>query len=102
MGIASVSLFGSVARGQASVASDIDLLVRYDPAARLSLLDVVHIENYLAGVFGRPVQLVREPIKRPRMRARRGRAAECLLAIHPSAFATSSAISSVSSATRPA
>jgi len=70
MGIASVSLFGSVARGQASAASDIDLLVRYDPAARLSLLDVVHIENYLAGVFGRPVQLVREPIERPRMRAR--------------------------------
>lgn len=70
MGIESVSLFGSVARGQETRESDIDLLVRYNPTAHLSLLDIVHIENYLAGELGRPVQMVREPIKRSRIRER--------------------------------
>jgi len=70
MGVRSVSLFGSVARARETPESDIDLLVRYDPAAHLSLLDVVHIENFLSDRLGRPVQLVRDPIKRPGVRER--------------------------------
>jgi predicted nucleotidyltransferase len=70
MGVESMSLFGSIARDQAGPESDIDLLVRYDRKARVSLLDVIRIENHLARLLGRHVQLVSDPIKRARVRER--------------------------------
>ena len=44
-GIVRLSLFGSVARGDAGQESDIDLLAAFDKSRRLSLLDVVGIER---------------------------------------------------------
>ena|ERR1700722_11413958 len=70
MGVVSLSLFGSVAREEAGAESDIDLLALYDHDAHLSLIDVVHIENFLQNLFGKSVQLVSEPIKRAAVRER--------------------------------
>lgn len=56
-GIASLEVFGSVARGEQGRDSDVDLLYVLKPGARLgfSLFD---LEDELATIFGRPVDLV--------------------------------------------
>ena len=42
-GIQSLALFGSVARGDADPDSDVDLAVKFDPAARISLIGLVRL-----------------------------------------------------------
>lgn len=51
-----ISVFGSVARGDAHGASDIDFLVEFEPHS--SLLDLIHLEDALADLLGRPVDVV--------------------------------------------
>ena len=63
-GVTRLSLFGSTARAD----SDIDLLAAFDDARGLSLLDVIGIENKLADLLGRPVDLIEEGTLRPRAR----------------------------------
>jgi uncharacterized protein len=46
----SAALFGSVARGEDTELSDIDLLVDFDPAS--SLFDVMHLEDDLRSLLG--------------------------------------------------
>jgi predicted nucleotidyltransferase len=53
-------LFGSVLRDDFAAASDVDVLVRFDPAAALSALDFVAIQDELTELFGRSVDLVEE------------------------------------------
>lgn len=60
LGVDRLALFGSFARETAGPHSDIDLLGRLDDSKRLSLIDVIHIENHLADLLGRPVDLVDE------------------------------------------
>jgi predicted nucleotidyltransferase len=57
-GIAHLRLFGSVARGDQSPGSDIDLLADFDEGSRVSLLTVIHIENRLSNLFGCKVDLI--------------------------------------------
>ena len=57
-GIVELGLFGSAVRGELRPDSDIDVLVSFEPESRLSLLDVAHIENELADLVGRRVDLV--------------------------------------------
>lgn len=54
--IASVQVFGSVARGEETASSDIDLLVT--PADDASLFDLAQFELDLEAVFERPVDVV--------------------------------------------
>ena len=56
--IAKLELFGSYSRGDATPASDIDLLVTFAGDAEWSLIDHVHIENELSDVLGRTVDLI--------------------------------------------
>ncbi|MFZ5921585.1 MAG: nucleotidyltransferase family protein [Chloroflexota bacterium] len=59
------SLFGSVLREDFRPDSDIDVLVSFAPDARISLFDLVDMENELKDVFGRDVDLVeKEAIQR--------------------------------------
>ena len=51
-----IAVFGSVARGEAHAASDIDFLVEFEP--RSSLLDLIHLEDALAALLGRRVDVV--------------------------------------------
>ena len=65
-GVTSLALFGSFARGQATEASDIDILVRFDgPATSKSYFGV---QFYLEDLLGRPVDLVTDKALRPRFR----------------------------------
>lgn len=65
MGVRRASIFGSVARGDAVITSDIDILVELDPAAHVSLFELVGIELRLAQIFGRKVDVVSKGGLRP-------------------------------------
>lgn len=69
------SLFGSVTRPeQFRDDSDVDVLVRFDEAARVSLFDISHMETELRELFGRHVDLAeREGIEQSPNAYRRDR-----------------------------
>jgi hypothetical protein len=67
-GASNVRVFGSVARGEADDASDIDLLV--DMATGRSLLDLGGLLMDLEQLFGQRVDVVTEHGLRPRVRDR--------------------------------
>lgn len=56
-GIVHLRLHGSLARDEASPQSDVDLIAEFDPSRRLSLLDMVALENRLADLLGVAVDL---------------------------------------------
>lgn len=66
-GASNVRVFGSVARGEATASSDIDLLV--DFADDRTLLDQAGLARDLASLFGRPVDVVTEHGLKPAIRA---------------------------------
>jgi len=67
-GIRHLSLFGSAARGEAGPDSDIDLRVELDPDARVTLIGLAGLELRLGNLLGRKVDLLPEPIQKPRLR----------------------------------
>ncbi len=69
-GIRHLSLFGSVARGDASPDSDVDLAAELDPAAHIGLFGLGALERRLAALVGRRVDLLPEPVEKPRLRVR--------------------------------
>jgi predicted nucleotidyltransferase len=64
-GVIHAAIFGSVARGDAVVGSDIDVLVELDPAAHVSLFELAGIERRLAEILGRKVDVVSKRGLRP-------------------------------------
>jgi predicted nucleotidyltransferase len=68
-GIVRLSLFGSMARNDAGPHSDVDLLAAFDENCRLSLLDIIHIENQLADLLGCPVDLSEEGMLKPHVQS---------------------------------
>jgi predicted nucleotidyltransferase len=66
-GVRHAAVFGSVARGDATASSDIDVLVELDPEARVSLYDLMGIELRLRQIFGRKVDVVSRRGLRPRL-----------------------------------
>ena len=66
--VAQLSVFGSVARGEADEASDIDLLV--DFSRRKSLLALVALERQLSAALGKKVDLLTEAAISPYLRDR--------------------------------
>ena len=56
--IRELALFGSVLRDDFGPESDIDVLVEFEPQARLGIFDLVRMQSELEAVFGRPVDLV--------------------------------------------
>jgi uncharacterized protein len=58
LGVIHASIFGSVARGDATADSDIDVLVELDPDAHVSLFDLSGIQRSLSEILGRKVDVV--------------------------------------------
>lgn len=56
--ITELALFGSVLREDFRSDSDVDMLVRFVPRAPWTLLDLINMENELADLIGRDVDLV--------------------------------------------
>ena len=69
MGVAGLSLFGSVARGDAGPNSDVDLAARFDPAAQVGMVKYGAIAERLRTLLRAPIDLVGEPARTARMQA---------------------------------
>jgi predicted nucleotidyltransferase len=65
--VKSLAVFGSLARGEATPASDIDLLVEFDRP--VGLFEFIRLKLYLEELTGRHVDLVTLDVLRPAMRA---------------------------------
>jgi len=64
--ITEFALFGSVLRDDFRPDSDVDVLVRFSPESRWSLLDVIEMTEGLEVMFGRKIDLVeQEAIRNP-------------------------------------
>lgn len=68
MGIAHVAIFGSTARGEEGVASDLDLAVRLRPEMRFGW-EFASLEDRIGTLLGVAVDIVTEPTRRPRLQA---------------------------------
>ena len=67
LGVASLSLFGSVARGDSTEDSDIDLLVRFD--GRADFDRYMDLKFFLEDLLGQRVDLITEQALREEVRA---------------------------------
>jgi uncharacterized protein len=72
-GVVHLRLHGSVARGNASTVSDVDLIADFDTSRKYSLLDRVALENRLGDILGVPVDLspakaLKEPVRQRAVR----------------------------------
>lgn len=65
LGVRSLGLFGSVVRGEATAASDLDFLVEFENPNFDGYMDLL---EYLEELFGRPVDLVLANTIKPRLR----------------------------------
>lgn len=70
-GVLSLSLFGSVARGEATDESDVDVVVKLDADIVGRGLDyfssLALLKEKLEAIVGKPVDIVSEPIQKPRL-----------------------------------
>lgn len=68
LGVRSLALFGSVARGEATAGSDVDLVVRLGPGFSKGGFDyfgrLEELRLRLAEIVGRDVDVVEEPVER--------------------------------------
>jgi len=56
--VRSFRVFGSIVRGEAGADSDIDILVEFEPDARIGLFEFARLQRRLSEALGRPVDLV--------------------------------------------
>ncbi len=67
-GVKSLSLFGSVVRGEETSESDVDILVEFDPAYRIGLFAFIRLRHRLEELLERKVDLVTPAALNPRMK----------------------------------
>jgi uncharacterized protein len=72
-GLIHLHVFGSVARGDASPQSDVDLMADFDRSKRLTLLTVGSLERRLGDLLGLKVDLsaaewMKEPVRKQALR----------------------------------
>ncbi|MGN6277597.1 MAG: nucleotidyltransferase family protein [Sphingomonas sp.] len=72
LGIEQLSLFGSVARGEETEWSDVDLAVRFGASARqqMGVFEFLDVRDVIAELLGKSVDLVTEPTRKPRFQQR--------------------------------
>jgi predicted nucleotidyltransferase len=68
LGVKHSDVFGSVARGQARRASDVDVLVELDETAGLDLFDYINVKRRIAELLGGRVDVVNRSTLKPLMR----------------------------------
>lgn len=64
-----LSLFGSAVRGELRPDSDLDLLVDFEPDARIGFMTLGRMARELSELLGRPVDLVPKEGLKPTIRA---------------------------------
>jgi hypothetical protein len=56
-GVKDIRLFGSVARGEAGIGSDVDLLVEFEPSAHIGMFEFSRLRRELSQLLERNVDL---------------------------------------------
>ena len=69
-GVRHAAVFGSVARGQATAASDVDILVELDPAAPLGLFEYARLKLDIAMLLDGRADVVNRATLKPLLRDR--------------------------------
>ena len=64
-----LSIFGSAARGELRPDSDVDLLVDFEPEARIGLLELGAMMDELSALVGRRVDIAIKRALKPRIRS---------------------------------
>jgi predicted nucleotidyltransferase len=67
-GVNHAALFGSRARGDNRPDSDIDIMVEFDPAARVTVFNYAGLKDYIASLFDGPVDVVNHDGLKPHVR----------------------------------
>ncbi len=67
-GVRRAALFGSVARGSATAASDIDIMIELEPGAPIDLFAYAGIKTYIADLFLESVDVVDRDALKPYLR----------------------------------
>jgi len=68
--VRALSVFGSVARHEATPDSDLDMLVEFDEARNPTVFDLIGLEQYLEDLFGLDVDVVEPDGLKPVVRTR--------------------------------
>ncbi|RME35473.1 MAG: nucleotidyltransferase [Thermoflexia bacterium] len=69
-GVTIIGVFGSYVRGESRPDSDLDILIELEEPPRISLLDLVNLENYLSDLLGIKVHVAIQRNLKPRIRPR--------------------------------
>lgn len=64
-----LALFGSVLRDDFRADSDVDVLVEFEPGARVGFLEMAGLQEELMALLGRPIDIVSKPGLHPLLRA---------------------------------
>jgi uncharacterized protein len=67
-GVMHAALFGSMARDDNRLDSDIDIMIEIDPDVGLTAFDYVEIKDYIAALFTEPVDVVNRAGLKPYVR----------------------------------
>ncbi len=78
-GVRSLSVFGSVARGETGANSDVDVLVEFAPEAHVGLFGLVDLKEFLESTLACPVDVVTPDGLRYWMRERVLEEAVCVI-----------------------
>jgi len=67
-GVRHAALFGSQARGDATPASDVDVLIDLDPDAAISIFDYARLKRYISDLFPDRVDVINRAALKPALR----------------------------------
>jgi predicted nucleotidyltransferase len=67
-GVVHAALFGSRARGDQRQDSDTDILIEFDPAARITVFDYVGLKDYIGSLFDGAVDVVNREGMKPALK----------------------------------
>ena len=65
--IKEMGIFGSYVREENKNTSDLDILIEFEPNAKMDLIKFVELENHISGLLGVKVDLVMKSILKPRI-----------------------------------
>ncbi len=66
-GVTEIGIFGSYVREEQRPDSDLDILIELEDPPRISLLDLVNLQNYLSDLLGVKVEVAIKKNLKPRL-----------------------------------